>query len=402
MTDPTGRCFISYRRSRSAEVRALVEAHQDHGVPTWLDVDDLDTGPTEDQLRQVIRSPATASGVIWITPEVKASPVICTVEAPELFQRARHDDGFLLVPVAAGGLDFVEAAATFDGIYPAEDLRRWNLLRADPDPAVAAATVLRRLVDRRVAAIHRALPPDAPFRIGLYNRARAPFRPGVAFAFDWLPAYDGRIARPSTWDERLLPALAVVADAVRIHAPGREVEAEGLASVPAAVALGAAFLKVRGVKIGWRQLTDNTLGPCWSQGEGTDSGFKAEIRADDTSADQLAVLVEVADLVGPALARSASALPSFRAIITVRREGRLPHRLDCSTAVDVAVTTLAAIREARVQYPHLTKTHLFMAGPLALAMLIGQLLNTVGPVQTYEHISDGGPGRYERGCLVAS
>ena len=402
MTDPTGRCFISYRRSRSAEVRALVEAHQDHGVPTWLDVDDLDTGPTEDQLRQVIRSPETASGVMWITPEVKASPVIRTVEAPELFHRARHDDGFFLVPVAAGGLGFAEAAATFDGIYPAEDLHRWNLLRAESDPVVAAAGVLRRLVNRRAAAIHRALPPDAPFRVGVYNRARAPFHPGVAFAFDWLPAYDGRVAPAGTWDERLLPALAFVADAVRVHAPGRVVEAEGLASVPAAVALGAAFLKVRGVRIGWRQLTDNTLGPCWSQGARTDSGFKAEIRGDDASSDQLAVLVEVADLVGPALTRSASILPPFRATITVRSEGPLPHRLDCSTAVDVAEITVAAIREARVQYPNLRKTHLFIAGPLALAMLTGQLLNTVGPVQTYEHIPDGGSGRYERGCLVAS
>ncbi len=402
MTDPTGRCFISYRRSRSAEVRALVEAHQDHGVPTWLDVDDLDTGPTEDQLRQVIRSQETASAVMWITPEVKTSSVIRTVEAPELFQRARHDDDFFLVPVAAGGLDFVEAAATFDGIHPAEDLRRWNLLRADSDPAVAAATVLRRLVNRRVAAIHRALPPDAPFRIGVYNRARAPFHPGVAFAFDWLPAYDGRVATAGTWDERLLPALAIVADAVRAHAPGREVEAEGLASVPAAVALGAAFLKVRGVRIGWRQLTDSTVGPCWSLGPRNDSGFKAEIRGDDTSAAELAVLVEVADLVGPALTRSASALPPFRAIITVRRGGQLPHRLDCSTAVDVAETTIAAIRQARARYPNLTKTHLFIAGPLALAMLTGQLLNTVGPVQTYEHIPDGGPGRYGRGCLITS
>lgn len=224
----------------------------------------------------------------------------------------------------------------------------------------------------------------------------------VAFAFDWLPAYGGRVAPAGTWDERLLPALAVVADAVRVHAPGREVEAEGLASVPAAVALGAAFLKVRGVRIGWRQLTDSTLGPCWSLDPGSDSGFEAEIRGDDTSAEELAVLVEVADLVGPALVRSASILPPFRAIITVRREGPLPHRLDCSTAVDVAETTLAAIRQARAQYPHLAKTHLFIAGPLALGMLTGQMLNTVGPVQTYEHIPDGGPGRYERGCLVAS
>ena len=34
------------------------------------------------------------------------------------------------------------------------------------------------------------------------------------------------------------------------------------------------------------------------------------------------------------------------------------------------------------------------AVPAGLAMLIGQLLNTLGPVQTYEHISTEGVGVY--------
>lgn len=401
MTDPTGRSFISYRRNRAPEVRALVEAHQDHGVPTWLDVNDLDVGPTEDQLRAVLRSSETASGVLWITPEVKKSSIICTVEAPELIQRAGRDDGFFLLPVAAGGLGYGEAVAVFDGVYPADDLRRWNILRADAGTGAAVRGVARSLVKRRVAAIDRTLSPGEPLRIGLHNRARAPVRSGIAFAFDWLPAYQGRVAAATTWEHRLLPALSTVADAIRVHAPSRRVEADGLASVPAAVAFGAAFLSVRGVVASWRQLTDNVLGPCWLLGSRADSGFVAEIRSDDPSSNDLAVLIEVADRVGPALSRSANVLPRFRATITVRRDGPIPHRLDSATAVDVAEKTIAAIRSARVQYPHLAKTHLFMAGPLGLAMLVGQLLNTVGPVQTYEYIPDGGPGHYERGCLVA-
>jgi len=35
-----------------------------------------------------------------------------------------------------------------------------------------------------------------------------------------------------------------------------------------------------------------------------------------------------------------------------------------------------------------------MAVPAGLAMRIGQLLNTLGPVQTYEHISRDGVGVY--------
>ena len=338
---------------------------------------------------------------MWITPEVRDSPVICTVEAPELFARARANDGFFLVPVAAGGLGYDEAAATFDGVYPADDLRRWNLFRADADPTAGARAVVRRLVERRVASVHAALSPGAPLRVGLYNRARPPVTPGVAFSFDWLPASVGRVVDPAAWDERLLPALATVADAVRVHAPDRRVEAEGLASMPAAVALGAAFLQVRGVSAGWRQLTDGTVGPCWALEPSTDSGFVAATRGGDSTATELAVLVEVTNLVGPALARSGRVVPGFRALVTVEREGVLPHRLDCAAAVDVAEKTIAAIRQARAQYPHLNTTHLFVAGPLGLGLLIGRLLNTVGPVQTYEFIPDGGPGRYVPGCVIS-
>ena len=41
-----------------------------------------------------------------------------------------------------------------------------------------------------------------------------------------------------------------------------------------------------------------------------------------------------------------------------------------------------------------------MAVPAGLAMLIGQLLNTLGPVQTYEHIQVDAMGVYERAAVL--
>jgi hypothetical protein len=38
--------------------------------------------------------------------------------------------------------------------------------------------------------------------------------------------------------------------------------------------------------------------------------------------------------------------------------------------------------------------------PAGLAMLIGQLLNTLGPAQTYEHISTDGVGVYVPAALL--
>jgi hypothetical protein len=52
------------------------------------------------------------------------------------------------------------------------------------------------------------------------------------------------------------------------------------------------------------------------------------------------------------------------------------------------------MRTARREYGNIGTVHLFMAAPAGLAMLIGQLLNTFGAVQTYEHVTVDGSGQY--------
>lgn len=59
-----------------------------------------------------------------------------------------------------------------------------------------------------------------------------------------------------------------------------------------------------------------------------------------------------------------------------------------------------AIKAARAEWPDLRRIHLFIAGPAGFAVLPGQLLNGLGPVQTYEHIPDDAVGRYRRATLL--
>ena len=61
----------------------------------------------------------------------------------------------------------------------------------------------------------------------------------------------------------------------------------------------------------------------------------------------------------------------------------------------LAHLVIEAARNARTDYDITGSVHLFMAVPVGLAMLIGQLLNTLGKVQTYEHIQEGATGHYE-------
>jgi SMODS-associated and fused to various effectors sensor domain len=54
----------------------------------------------------------------------------------------------------------------------------------------------------------------------------------------------------------------------------------------------------------------------------------------------------------------------------------------------------------RREYGNIGTVHLFMVAPAGLAVLVGQLLNTFGAVQTYEHVLTDGSGEYKRAVLL--
>jgi hypothetical protein len=120
MTDATGRSFLSYRRTRAGEARLLIEAQHDVGIPTWQDVSELEEGHTESLLCEAIADPTTANAVCWLTPEVETSAVITRTELPGIWRRIQAGDGFFMIPVAAGGVNYPDVtriAGTYLGVH---------------------------------------------------------------------------------------------------------------------------------------------------------------------------------------------------------------------------------------------------------------------------------------------
>jgi hypothetical protein len=177
MTDPTGRSFLSYKRSRRNEAALLIQAQHDHGIPTWQDIHDLTSVPTEDELRRILVDPITASAVLFITPEVEYSAIIREVEVPKIVQRAELRDGFFVVPVAAGGLDFAKAAEATSNQLSAQNLAEWNMHKVSASVISVdhAAEIASRVLIQRIAAIHRYLPHGHALGVGLFVRRPPPF-----------------------------------------------------------------------------------------------------------------------------------------------------------------------------------------------------------------------------------
>ena len=403
MTDPTGRSFLS-RRQRSQEAALLIAAQHDRGIPTWQDVRNLDPAPTEDAIRRVLADPLTASAVLFITPEVEASPIIREVEIPHIIARAAADDGFFVVPLAAGSLDYGAAAAAASNHLSAQSLANWNMDKV-PSTTItpeAAARIANRVLTQRLQAVHRALAPHESLRIGLFIRREPPFAPGTALAMDWTGRFDEKEANAETWRDVLLPALADVASCIRQHAPGRNVECYGLPTLPTAMALGCAFLSTGGIGLSWRQVAKARPDQLWSlSAPRVASGFQSRIISDDPSARDIAVLVSVADNVEPLFASTRKTLPPLRAVAHVTRPGSYPHLIDSAgEASDIAFIVHDAMRHARRTYGNIGTVHVFAAIPAGLAVLIGQLLNTFGAVQTYEHVGTDGSGCYKPAALL--
>ena len=408
MTDPTGHSFLSYRRIRGNEAERIIAAQRERGIPTWRDFDNMNTEPAEDELRRILRAKNTANVILWITPEIAESGMITKVEAPLAFERHRRKDGFFIVPVAAGGTDYADAAAAIGPNAGLVNLKDWNIIKLESNPAddTEIAKVANAVLKQRLQSIDYRLQPDEPLLMSLHTRQAPAPRAGTALNIDWRHRFGGiqqREASTLDWQNTLLPALSDVRQAIQQALPGRNILANGLLSLPAATALGSCFMTTAGLSIAWEQRIPNQSAQIWSlKEEPEESGFDTEIWAGPMDAPDLAVMVSVNNDVTNTIAASFPADRRFRAYVHIKRSDSAQSAMLSSPgqALDVAHKTIIATRNARGTYDVNGNVHLFTAVPAGLAMLIGQLSNTLGPIQTYEHIPANATGYYSPAALL--
>ncbi len=405
MTNPNGQSFLSYKRSRIAEAKLLIAAQHDVGIPTWQDVEDLAEDPTEEAIRSVLSDPGIANAILWLTPEVQESEIIRRVEVPLIIERFRKQDGFFITPVAAGGLTYDQVADVVGEFIGIEDLQNWNIRKVSTDPISVgeAREIALKVLQRRIEVVNNKLAPREPLRIVLNTRREMPDT-GATLTINWTRRFNGREASKQTWDQYLLPALNDVADTVQQKAPGRTLLATGLLSIPAATALGFVFMAPRRLNIAWEQYMPNGKTQIWAiNKDPEESGFEANVISNVVTSDDLAVLISVNADVSHAIRSSQSTLPLFRAYLHIQHRTRTGaiEITSPGQAAHLAHLVANAARKAREDYRISGRIHLFLATPVGLAVLIGQLLNTLGQMQTYEHIPEGATGYYAPAALLS-
>lgn len=395
-TDTTGRVFISSAPTQQTEARLIAAALKDRGIPLWEEALALDKQFIEERIKEVLYSPGTAGGLLALTQQAGDSSQVKEVELPRIIERAKRGRNFFVV--AAKFRDFDSRQLNL----PGRGLTFHSVNRKSAGPE-EAAEIARLVLAQRIAAIHTSLPPDRPLRLELYTKTPPPFKAGTALLVDWNHRFTGRFAAAKDWDECLLPALRDIAHTIGAAAPGRVVEADGRPSLPALTALGACFLQPLDIKIGWWQHTPGRQDQLWTIDTPREpSGFTVQINAHRPEGADLAVLVSAvpSNNVEPAF-ESTPDLPPFRAIVRIWKAPPQEQELaNAGQAAGLAWEVRNAIMEARMSHPRIRCVHLFMAAPAGLAMMVGQLLNRAGPVQTYEHEAGEGGDRYLPAALL--
>jgi hypothetical protein len=391
MTDPTGPIFLSYKRERAAEAGLLVDALRDHGVQTWQDVSDLPSAVTETALVQVLSDPTTSGAVLLASPEVERSDVIRKIEVPRIFGRAAVQDAFFVIPIAAGKLGYDDMARVLGPGLGLTDIAGYNVTRATMDPLDVgfAASVGRRALRERITAVHRSTVAAEPLELQVSTRATLPKTTGMALRADLTHRFEGRHARAGAWDEHLIPAFAAISAEIGRAAPGRSVDVSGFPALPAAVALGAAFPSIGPIRAAWRQeqIKFGAATERWSlDGAEDDCGFVVEIATQSPANDDLALLVSATNDVVHDFTLSRTGL-ALRGVVHVKPAEPRPARLHLGSgqARNLACLAVDAIRGAVSDLSARGTIHLFLAVPAGVAFMIGQQLNTLGRVQTYEH-----------------
>lgn len=398
MTNPNGQVFISYRRGRAVEIADLARRLKARGIPLWIDISDLGHGATEDQITHALDDVMCAGAVAWVTPEVVESPIIRRIEVPDIVRRVRGCDGFFAVMAVAGGLDYAAAANVAAENLGTEDLKSWNLHKVDGDPAPGSEldTLADLVLRERLRAVAAALPVADPWRIGIWVRQGAPADRDDALQLDWHESFNGRQATSGAWETLLLPALRSVHIELSRVGVDRGLAVSGFPTLSTAVAFGRALPAVAGVRVVWSQVIPGGEITPWSlAAESEPSGYVVTTRGIDPGGDGLAVVVSVAQDAEPAYGATTKR-PVMRAVIKVAPvAGRPDRQLTAGAARQLAHEIAEAVRDAKTTHAGMREIHLFLACPVGLAMMIGQLLNAVGPMTVYEHVDDDAVGHYE-------
>lgn len=253
--------------------------------------------------------------------------------------------------------------------------------------------VLLETIERRNLRAQRVDEP--PVSLWIHGWGKRAFDRAPTVELDWTSYFDRasrRIPDQNVWEQVLFPALARARDELSAHAGGAYIDFRGKLPLTAALAVGMTFPEVGGYKFRAEQPTrgENYL---WrSDARPSERTFRVTEQEGDEKAKD--ILVTLA-LTGPAhedVRVLSEQLPGVLKALVYAEPDNGPGDGSITgdhDAVAFAIRAKELIRGSRNKY-RAARTHLVLYAPATFCLFLGQRLNAVGEIITYERTAPGG------------
>lgn len=232
-------------------------------------------------------------------------------------------------------------------------------------------------------------PPEV--RLVIHGWARQVYDGRPTVELDWTRFFDRehrRVASPETWASALSPQLRAARANLEALPNGRYVDVRGKMPLTAALAVGFGFPVVRGFSLRAEQPSAGGTN-LWRSDAAPSKKRLVIVKEYGELGQDIVIGLAVTEKGLQDMERLSSSLRANAFIYAEPDGGPASTSVQSeSDAVALAHGAKDVIRDARQKYAA-SRVHLVFFGPVSVALFLGQLLNAVGTIVTYERTAEG-------------
>jgi SMODS-associated and fused to various effectors sensor domain/Cap4 dsDNA endonuclease len=283
-------------------------------------------------------------------------------------------------------------------------------LRAGRDPRAVALDIVRgwikeggqkKRIDESVlkSVIHarglRAISSEQPqTSLWIHGWAKRHYDLTPTVELDWTSHFQieaRSVASPVVWEEKLLPQLRETRTKFAAMTGGTYIDFRGKLPLSASLAVGHIFSEPFGIRFRVEQPSGGEI-LLWRSDAGTEAfDLHTEETPFDADGSEGIVALSITGNAGPDVLRLASVMPrNFRAFLNLTPKAGFSATSvqSAGQVVSIATQVKELIRRFRT-HRGLTAIHLVLYCPAAVALFLGQRMNALGKVLTWERSADG-------------
>jgi hypothetical protein len=242
--------------------------------------------------------------------------------------------------------------------------------------------------------LHARTPETPAISLWIHAWEKQQYGPRPTAELDWTKYFEPpprrKIPDQHTWETRLFPALRRVKRKFTALAGEKYIDLRGKLPLSVILAVGFTFPQVGGYSFRWEQPSEGRKDLWKSTAKATGLAFQVTQEQGANGPDLLVALAITGDS-WLEVQKFYQASPKFNAVVYAAPAGgtgSVALKSD-GDAMALAISAKDLLRRSKQKY-QADRIHLVLYGPAGFSLFLGQWLNALGDIVTYERNEEGG------------